>query len=66
MLDNLITFVSGLTCCMNKPHHNSSLSWFVVILVHTTGSTWYKVLYQYTMYVMGIYSWWAMHQFMTF
>jgi hypothetical protein len=26
-----------------------------VILVHTTRSTWYKVLYHPTMYVMGIY-----------
>jgi hypothetical protein len=48
-------FVSGLACCVNKPHHNSSLSRFVVILVHTTGSTWYKVLYHHTMHVMGIY-----------
>jgi hypothetical protein len=36
-------------------HHNLSLSRLVVILLHTTGSTWYKVLYQNTMYVMGIY-----------
>jgi hypothetical protein len=49
-------FVSGLACCMNKPHHNSSLSRLVVILVHTRGSTWYKVLYHHTMYVMGIYN----------
>jgi hypothetical protein len=48
-------FVSGLTCCVNKPHHNSSLSWLIVILVHTTGSTWYKILYHHTMCVMGIY-----------
>ena len=46
MLDKLITysvlvqdFVSGLACCLNKPHHNSSLSRLVVILVHTIGST---------------------------
>ena len=63
MLDKLITyinvfvqdFVSGLACCVNKPQHNSSRKRLVVILVHTTGSTWYKVLYHYTMYVMGIY-----------
>jgi hypothetical protein len=36
-------FVSGLACCVNKPHHNSSLSRLVV--VHTTDSTWYKVLH---------------------
>jgi hypothetical protein len=47
--------VSGLVCCVNWPHHNSSLSRLVVILVHTTDSTWYKVLYHHTMYVMGIY-----------
>jgi hypothetical protein len=41
-------FVSGLACCVNK-------SRLVVILVHTIGSTWYKVLYHHTMYVMGIY-----------
>jgi len=32
-------FASGLACCVNKPHHNSSLSRLVVTLVHTTGST---------------------------
>jgi hypothetical protein len=47
-----IDFVSGLACCVNKPHHNSLLSRLVVILVHSTGSTWYKVLYQHTMYIM--------------
>ena len=26
-----------------------------MILVHTTGSTWYKVLFQYTLYVMSIF-----------
>jgi hypothetical protein len=36
-----------------EPHHNSSLSRFVVILLHTTGSTWYNVVYQHTNYVMG-------------
>ena len=65
MLDKLITFivcwyktlyiVSRLACCMNYPHHNSSLSRLVVILVHTAGSTRYKVLYQHTMDIMGIY-----------
>jgi hypothetical protein len=25
------------------------------VTVHKTGSTWYKVFYQHTMYVMGIY-----------
>jgi hypothetical protein len=42
--------VSGLACRIDKPHHNSSLSRLVVILVHTTGSTWYKVLYHHTVY----------------
>jgi ABC-type uncharacterized transport system YnjBCD permease subunit len=37
------------------PDHNSSLLRFVVILVNTTYSTWYKVLYHHTMYVMGMY-----------
>ena len=45
-------FISGLACCVNWPHHNSSLSRLVVILVHTTGSTWYKVLCQHTLYVI--------------
>jgi hypothetical protein len=44
-------FESGLVCSVNKPHHNSSLSRLAAILVHTTGS----ILYQHTMYVMGIY-----------
>ena len=65
MLDKHITyisvliqdFVSGLACCVNIPHHNSLnlLSWLVVILVHTTDSIWYKVLYHHTMYVMSMY-----------
>ena len=65
MLDKHITyisvliqdFVSGLACCVNIPHHNSLnlLSWLVVILVHTTDSIWYKVLYHHIMYVMGMY-----------
>jgi hypothetical protein len=33
----------------NRHYHDS------VILVHTTDSTWYKVLYHHTMYVKGIY-----------
>ena len=43
--------VSGLACCVNKPHHNSRL---IVILVHTTGTTWYKVLYKHNMYVISL------------
>jgi hypothetical protein len=60
MLDKLITYIVCWcktlyqACGVNKPHQNSSLSWLVVILVHTTGWTWYKVLYHHTMYVMGI------------
>jgi hypothetical protein len=61
--------VSGLVCCVNQPHHNSSLSRLVVILVHTTDSTWYKVLYHHTMYVMGIYRggqfyWWGKWEYL--
>jgi len=37
------------------PNHYLSLSRLIVILVHATGLNWYKVLYQLTMYVMGIY-----------
>jgi len=45
-------FVSGLVCCVNEPHHNSSL--YIATrsdTVHKIGSTWYKVLYQHTMYI---------------
>jgi len=48
-------FASGLAGCVNKPHHNSSLSRFVVILVHIASSIWYTVLYHHIMYVMGMY-----------
>jgi hypothetical protein len=49
-LNNISLFVYIWTT-----HHNSSLSRPVVILVYTTGSTWYKILYQHTIYVNGMY-----------
>jgi hypothetical protein len=62
MLDKLITYI----VCWYKTFYQvlpvartnritTSHDKFVVILVRTTGSTWYKVLYHHTMYVMGMY-----------
>ena len=62
MLDKLITYI----VCLYKTLYQvlpvartnritTSHDKFVVILVRTTGSTWYKVLYHHTMYVMGMY-----------
>jgi hypothetical protein len=48
MLDKLITYI----VCWYKTLYQVLP---VVILVHTTGSTWYKVLHHHNMYVMGIY-----------
>ena len=48
-------FVLGLVCCVNYPHHNLSLWQLVVILVSITVLTWFKDIYQHTMYAMGIY-----------
>jgi hypothetical protein len=62
MLDKLITFIVcwyktlylvlpvAWTIRITTPHFRD-----VVILVHTIGSNRYKVLYQHTMYIMGIY-----------
>jgi hypothetical protein len=65
MLDKLITYI---VCWYKTLYQVLPVAWtnrittrresllrLVVILVHTTGSTWYKVLYHHTMYVMGIY-----------
>ena len=41
--------------CLKVWWYKSCLSQLIVILVHTTGLTRYKVLYHHTMYVMGIY-----------
>ena len=43
-------FVSGRAYCVNQYHYESL--WVVMRLVHATGKTWYKVLYQHTMYVI--------------
>ena len=62
MLDKLITCI---VCWYNILYQVLSVVWtsrittrlsrLVVILVHTTGATWYKVLHNHTMYVIGIY-----------
>jgi hypothetical protein len=39
----------------NQSDTRCCITTLVVILVHTTGSTWYIVLYQDTLYVMGMY-----------
>jgi hypothetical protein len=47
-------FVSGQACCVNQYHYESR-KWRVVMrLVHATDKTWYKVLYQHTMYVISL------------
>ena len=40
-------FVSGRACCVNQYHYES-------LSVHATGKTWYKILYQHTMYVISL------------
>ena len=40
------------TYCVNQYHYESL--WVVMWLVHATGKTWYKVLYQHTMYVISL------------
>jgi hypothetical protein len=61
MLDKLITYI---VWWYQTVYQVLSVAWtnrittrryLVVILVHTIGSTWYKVLYHHTMYVMGLY-----------
>ena len=48
-------FVSGRACCVNQYHYESRKRRVVMWLaVHAAGKTWYKVLYQYTMYVISL------------
>jgi hypothetical protein len=47
-------FVSGWACCVNKYHYESLSRRVVMRLVHATGKTWYKVLYQHTIYVINL------------
>ena len=47
-------FVSGRACCVNKYHYESRKRRVVMRLVHATSKTWYKVLYQHTIYVIGL------------
>ena len=47
-------FVSGRACCVNQYHYESRKRRVVMRFVHTTGKTWYKVLYQHTMYVISL------------
>ena len=53
MLDKLITYIVLPVAWTNRII--TRLPRLVVILAHTTDSTWYRVLYQHIMYVMGIY-----------
>jgi hypothetical protein len=59
MLDKLITYI---VCWYKTLYQVLPVAWTNlittrrVILVHTTGSTWYKVLYHHTMYVMVFFS----------
>jgi hypothetical protein len=47
-------FVSGRACCVNQYHYESWKRRVVMRFVHATGKTWYKVLYQHTMYVISL------------
>jgi hypothetical protein len=47
-------FVSGGACCVNQDHYESRQQRVVMRFVHTTGKTWYKVLYKHTMYVISL------------
>jgi hypothetical protein len=47
-------FVSGRACCVNQYHYESPKRRVVMRLVHATDKTWYKVLYQHTMYVISL------------
>ena len=46
--------VSGRACCVNQYHYESRKRRVVMRFVHTTGKTWYKVLYHHTMYVISL------------
>jgi hypothetical protein len=47
-------FVSGRACCVNQYHYESRQRRVVIRLVHATGKTWCKVVYQHTMYVISL------------
>ena len=47
-------FVSGRACCVNKYQYESLSRRVVMRFVPATGKTWYKVLYQHTMYVISL------------
>jgi hypothetical protein len=47
-------FVSGRVCCVNQYHYESRQPRVVMRLVHATGKTWYKILYQHTMHVIRL------------
>ena len=49
-------YVSGRVCCVNQYHYESRQRRVVMrlYLVHATGKTWYKVLYQHTVYVISL------------
>jgi hypothetical protein len=47
-------FASGRVCCVNQYHYQSRKRRVVMRLVHATGKTLYKVLYQHTMYVISL------------
>ena len=47
-------FVSGRAGCVKQDHYESLSRRFVMRLVHATGKTWYKVLYQHTLYVISL------------
>ena len=49
-------FVSGRACCVNQYHHESRMRQVVMRFVHTTGKTWYKVLYKHTVYVISLFN----------
>ena len=47
-------FISGRACCVNQYHYESRKRRVVMRFAHTTGKTWYKVLYKDTRYVISL------------
>jgi hypothetical protein len=47
-------FVSGRVCGVNQYYYESRKRRVVMRFFHTTGKTWYKVLYKHTMYVISL------------
>jgi hypothetical protein len=47
-------FVSDRACCVNQYHYESRKRRVVMRLVHATGKTWYKVLYQHNMHAISL------------